>query len=155
MLNLKYEKQYTHIEVNCLSLSVINLVSNTAVLALVLGSMGLRMKGKYLWHGITMIIAVAYTMVLFFAAGLPNLLDSAYNPVLTSSTLHTAEFGLHAFFGIATLASALWLIALWRPKSTEFPAKSKRVAQAVTILWIAAFVVGIAIFLTFNTSIFG
>jgi hypothetical protein len=138
-----------------LSLSEINLVSNTVVLALVLGSMGLRIKGKYLWHGITMIVAVAYTFLVFFAAGLPNLLNSSYNPILTSSTLNTAEFGLHAFFGIATLTSALWLIALWRPKSTEFPMKSRKIAQAVTILWVLAYAVGIAIFITFNTTLLG
>lgn len=112
--------------------------------------MGLRMKGKYLWHGVTMIVAVAYTLVVFFAAGLPNLLDSSYNPILTSSPLHVVEFGLHAFFGLATIAAGLWLIALWRPKSTDFPMKSKRLAQIVPSLWVLAYIVGIAIFLTFN-----
>jgi uncharacterized membrane protein YozB (DUF420 family) len=138
-----------------LSLSEINLVSNTVVFAIVLGSMGLRIRGKYLWHTITMIIAVAYTLVLFFAFGLPSLFDTNYNSIFTASNLHTAAFGLHAFFGIATLACALWLIALWRPKSTNFPTKSKPIAQAVTILWASAYAVGIAVFIIFNTTLIG
>ena len=57
LANLKYEMQDNRFfegEVR-LSMSEINFVNQTVVLAVVLVSMAFRMKGNYLVHGITMI----------------------------------------------------------------------------------------------------
>jgi len=81
-------------------------------------------------------------------------MDSSYTQILMSPSLHLAAFGLHAFFGIATAISGIWLVALWRPHSTEFPAKSKRIAQITTILWGSAYVVGALLFVVLNTTLF-
>ena len=155
MANLKYEmedNQFFEDEVR-LSMSEINLVNQTVVLAVVLVSMAFRMKGKYLVHGITMAVVVAWGLVVT-VFGSANFFNSSYTQTLTSPSLNLAVFGSHAFFGIAALASAIWLVALWRPHSTTFPAKSKRIAQLTTILWVLAYVVGILVFLVLNTTLF-
>ncbi len=131
----------------------INLVNQTVVLAVVLVSMAFRVKGNYLVHGITMAVVVAWGLVVT-AFGSQNFFKSSYMQNLTSPTLNLAVFGLHIFFGIASLASAIWLVALWRPHSTTFPAKSKRIAQVTTILWVSAYVVGILFFVVLNTTLF-
>ena len=43
--------------------------STTVILAVVLVSMAFRMKGNYLAHGITMIVAVASTLVIAVLGG--------------------------------------------------------------------------------------
>jgi hypothetical protein len=134
-------------------MSEINLVNQTVVFAVVLVSMAFRMKGNYLVHGITMAVVVAWGVVIA-ALGSLNFFNSSYTATLTSPALNLAVFSAHAFFGIATFASAIWLVALWRPHSTTFPTKSKRIAQITTILWVSAYVVGIFVFLVRNTAIF-
>jgi uncharacterized membrane protein YozB (DUF420 family) len=55
---------------------------------------------------------------------------------------------------IATLVFGVWLVALWRPHSTEFAAKSKRQAQLTTILWVSTYVLGVLVFVTLHTTFF-
>jgi uncharacterized membrane protein YozB (DUF420 family) len=64
-----------------------------------------------------------------------------------------AVFGLHAFFGIATLIFGTWLVALWRPRSTDFAAKSKRIWQITAILWVLAFAVGLLLYVALTTTL--
>ena len=134
-------------------MSEINLVNQTVVLAVVLVSMALRMKGNYFWHGISMVGVVVWGLIVTAFAS-PNFFNSSYTQTLVSPPLHLVAFGLHAFFGIATFASAIWLVALWRPHSVTFPVTSKRIAQITTILWVLAYVVGILVFLVLNTTLF-
>ena len=134
-------------------MSEINLVNQTVVLAVVLVSMALRMKGNYFWHGISMVGVVVWGLIVTAFAS-PNFFNTSYMQNLTNPSLNLVVFGLHAFLGIASLASAIWLVALWRPHPTTFPAKSKKIAQIVTILWVSAYVVGIVFFVVLNTTLF-
>ena len=74
---------------------------------------------------------------------------------LFSPSLNLSVFAIHAFLGVSTLISGIWLIALWRPRSTEFAAKSKRMAQVTTVLWVSSFAVGVVLFGVLNTALFG
>ena len=136
-----------------MSMSEVNFALQTSIFAVALVSMAFRFKGNYLAHGITMIAAVAAVFVVFGIAS-PTFLDTTYTQKLTNPTLNVAIFGTHAFLGIATAISGLWLVALWRPHSTTFPDKSKTPAKIVTVLWTLAYVVGIVLFLTLNTTLF-
>ena len=136
-----------------MSMAEINFLIQTTIFAVFLLSMAFRLKGNYLAHGITLIVAVASGLgVALFAS--PLFFDSSYTQTLTSPSLNLAVFGTHAFFGISTFISALWLAALWRPHSTDFPAKSKRIAQITTILWVTVYAVGALLFVTLNTTLF-
>ena len=137
-----------------MSMPEINFAIQTSIFAVALISMAFRMKGNYFWHGITMLVAVIGVFVVFGIAS-PLFLDSAYTQTLTSPTLNLAVFGLHAFFGIATAVSGVWLVALWRPHSTSFPVTSKTIAKITVSLWITAYIVGIVLFVTLNTTLFG
>ena len=91
------------------------LALQTVFLLPLLVSIAFRMKGNYFIHGITMIVAVVIELIgilsvsIFFA-------DSSAMQALTSPFSTLAVFGVHAFFGVATLVSAIWFVALWRPK---------------------------------------
>ena len=128
------------------------LATNTVGLAVVLGSMAFRMKGKYLVHEISMIVMVAFT--IFGAITSTISMDSSSMQVLFSPFSHLAVVSIHMFVSVATLIAGVWLVALWRPHSTEFAAKSKRPAQLTTILWVSTYVLGVLVFVTLHTTLF-
>jgi uncharacterized membrane protein YozB (DUF420 family) len=130
----------------------INLLIQTTLLAVVLVSMWFRVKGNYLVHGATMIGAVAAQLIGLIVV-LATTPSSAMEPI-TSVPLNMSMFAVHAFFGAASVGAGVVLVALWRPKSTTFPAKSKRIAQLTAILWVSTFVIGIVLGLTLHTGFF-
>jgi hypothetical protein len=62
---------------------------------------------------------------------------------------------LHGVFSIPALLFGLWLVVLWRPESTTFAAKSRRLTQLTTILWTPSYIVGILDFIILHTTILG
>jgi hypothetical protein len=127
------------------------LALQTVLLVPFLVSMVFRMKGNYLVHGIIMIVLVAAGWFATIVS-LPNFMDNSFmEPYMsTSSTLAVA--GSHMFFGVATYFFGTWLVALWRPRSTDFAAKSKRIWQTTAILWILAYVVGLLLYVAVTTN---
>jgi hypothetical protein len=115
-------------------------------------SMALRMKGKYLVHGIIMIVLAAIGWIAFL--GSTTMMDASFSETYMSQSSTLVVFGLHGFFGIVALISVTWLVALWRPRSTEFAAKSKRIWQLTVISWISAFVVGLLLYVALTTTLF-
>ena len=128
------------------------LALQTVFLLPLLVSIAFRMKGNYFIHGITMIVAVVIELIgilsvsIFFA-------DSSAMQALTSPFSTMVVFGVHSFFGIATLVSAIWVVALWRPRSTDFADRSKRIWQSTLILWVLAYVVGLLLYVALTTTI--
>jgi len=137
-----------------LSFAEINLIMQTIWTALVLASMWFRMKGNYFLHEITMLIVICAWWVGFSAVLFMNPFSGS-TEVFSSTPLRLVMNGLHAIFSIPALIFGTWLVALWRPQSTTFPAKSKRIAQLTTIFWIPSYVVGILDFMVLHTTIFG
>ena len=131
----------------------VNLLTQAAMLTVVLVSMGFRFKGNYLVHVIMIIVAVAITITgtLVVSATTPSSAMTA----ITNTSLSLAVVSSHMIIAITTLVFGVWLVALWRPHSTTFAAKSKRQAQITTILWIVTFLVGVLVFVTVHTSLFG
>ena len=130
----------------------LNLVIQAALLAVVLISMWFRAKGNYLVHGTTMIGAVVAQLVGLIAV--ISLTPSSAMEPITSVPLNMNMFAVHAVFGVTSIVSGFVLVALWRPKSTIFPAKSKRIAQVTTLLWATTFVIGIVLGITLHTGFF-
>jgi len=107
--------------------------------------MAFRMKGNYLVHGIIMMVPIAIGWVAFLAV-IPNYIDSNFMETYMSPSSTLVAFVLHSVIGVAPLIFGTWLVALWRPRSTEFAAKSKRIWQLTVIFWVIAYVVGVWLF---------
>ena len=137
-----------------LSFAEINLIMQTFWTALVLVSMWLRTKGNYFAHELTMLIVMSAWWVGFSAVLLMNPFSGS-TEVLSSSPLRLVMNGLHGIFSVPALILGTWLIALWRPKSTSFPDKSKRIAKLTIIFWIPSYVVGVLDFMLLHTTFFG
>lgn len=138
-----------------MSVAEINLVMQTFWTALILVSMWFRRKGNYLVHGIIMVVVVGATLVSFSSVLIMTPPTSSSMDVYFSSPLKMAEFISHAVLSIPAIFFGVWLIALWRPRSMSFAAKSKRIAQTTSILWILSYVAGVLGFIADYTTFFG
>ena len=114
-------------------------------------SMVFRMKGNYLVHGAILLVTLSIGWLVVFMS-LPNYMDSSYTQTLTSPTSTLVAFGLHAFLGLATMVAGTWVVALWRPRSTDFAVKSKRIWQITAISWLLAYVVGVLLYVALTTN---
>ena len=137
-----------------LSFAQINLIMQTIWTGLVLVSMWFRMKGNYFVHEITMLIVMCAWAVGFIAVLFMNPFSSS-TQVFSSSPLRLVMNSLHAIFSIPALVFGVWLVALWRPGSTSFAAKSRRIAQLITVFWVPSYVVGVLDFVVLHTTFFG
>jgi uncharacterized membrane protein YozB (DUF420 family) len=59
---------------------------------------------------------------------------------------------LHAVFSIPALLFSVWLVALWRPASASFAAKSEKLAKLTAVFWTISYVVGVFDFLLLHTT---
>ncbi len=130
-----------------MSVAEINLIVQTFWTTLILVSMWFRNKGNYLIHGILMAIVVVATLVSFSFVLLMTPPSGSSMQVYFGSPLKMAEFVSHAILSIPAIFFGVWLVALWRPNSITFPAKSKRIAQITATLWVLSYVAGVLGFL--------
>jgi hypothetical protein len=137
-----------------LSFAEINLIMQTIWTALVLISMWFRMKSNYFLHEITMLIVISAWWVGFSAVLFMNPFSGS-TEIFSSTLLRWVMNALHGIFSIPALVFGTWLVALWRPESATFPAKSKRIAHLTIAFWIPSYVVGILDFMVLHTTIFG
>ena len=138
-----------------LSFAEINLVMQTIWTAFVLVSMWFRMKGNYFAHEITLLVVICAWLVGFSAVLLMDPFSNSSMQIFSNSPLRLVMNSLHAIFSIPALIFGLWLVVLWRPESTSFAAKSKRIALLTTIFWVPSYVVGVLDFMVLHTTFFG
>jgi hypothetical protein len=122
----------------------INFILQTIILAIVLLSMVFRMKGKYLFHLITMVVAVISGLVVFVLAS-SLFSDSSYMETLMNPTLNMFSFISHAFLGFASFASGIILVVILF-RDGVIPGHSSIIAKVTAILWILAYIVGALFF---------
>jgi hypothetical protein len=137
-----------------LSFAQLNLIMQTVWTSLVLASMWLRVKGNYFAHEITMLIVISAWAVGFIAVLFMNPFSSSTG-IFSNSPLRLVMNSLHGIFSVPPLIFGAWLVALWRPGSTTFAAKSRRLAQLTIVFWIPSFVVGVLVFALLHTTFFG
>lgn len=137
-----------------LSIAEINLIMQTLWTALVIVSIWFRLKGKYFLHEITMLIVMCAWWVGFAAVLMMDPFSTSTD-IFANTSLRLIMNALHAIFSIPALIFGTWLVAIWRPYSTTFPAKSRRLAQLTIICWIASYMVGVLDFMVLHTTIFG
>ncbi|UCC58379.1 MAG: hypothetical protein JSW14_00130 [Candidatus Bathyarchaeum sp.] len=136
-----------------ISFAEFNLIMQTLWTGLVLVSMWYRMRGNYFVHEITMLIVMVAWLVGFTAVMFMGPLSSF--EMYFGTTLRWIMNILHAVFSIPALIFGLWLVVLWRPGSTSFATKSRRIAQLAWIFWIPSYVVGVLDGILLYTTIFG
>ena len=128
------------------------LALQTVFLIPLLVSIAFRMRGNDFMHGITMLATVTIVIIgvvaVSVAFGNAEVINQYYmNPASTM-----VVFGMHSLLGGAALASGVWLVALWRPKSTDFAVKSKRIWRLTVSLWFLAFLVGLLLYAALTTT---
>ncbi len=138
-----------------LSFAEFNLVMQTLWTALVLASMWFRAKGNYFAHEIVMLVVMSAWIVGFSAVLLMDPLSSSSSEILANTPLRLIMNSLHAVFSIPALIFGLWLVVLWRPESSSFAARSKRIARLTILFWAPSYVVGVLDFLVLHTTLFG
>jgi uncharacterized membrane protein YozB (DUF420 family) len=139
-----------------LTLPETSMVIQSFIFVLFLVSVAFRMKGKYLAHVVTLLVAVI-SMLSFFAWWVFEIAPTfdSYLPTVLSPPLHLANWLAHEFLGISTLVLGVWIVSLWRLGYNKFRVKSKRIWLLTSILWVLAYVVGLLLFVTLNTPLFG
>jgi uncharacterized membrane protein YozB (DUF420 family) len=140
-------------EACCLTLAETSLIIQSVIFVLFLVSMAFRMKGKYLVHVVTLLVAVI-GMLSFFAWWIYEIAPSfdSYLPTVLSPPLHLVNWLAHEFLGISTLILGIWTVSFWRLGSTQFEVKSKRIWRLTWIFWVLAYVVGLLLFAVLNTN---
>ena len=136
-----------------LTLAETSLIIQSVIFVLFLVSIAFRMKGKYLVHVVTLLVAII-SMLSFFAWWIYEIAPSfdSYLPTVLSPPLHLVNWLAHEFLGISTLVLGVWTVNFWRLGSTQFEVKSKRIWRLTWIFWILAYVVGLLLFVVFNTN---
>jgi hypothetical protein len=132
-----------------------NLVMQTFWTVVVFVSIWYRKKGNYFVHEITMLVVMCAWIVGFSAVIFMDPLSLTSLEAFSNTTLRLIMNILHGVFSIPALVFGIWLVALWRPESTTFPAKTKRLAQLTLIFWILSYVIGVLDYMVLHTTIFG
>lgn len=106
-------------------------------------------------HGILMAVVViativGFSMVLVMSTPSASSMDSYF-----TSPLKVAEIVAHSVLSIPAIAFGVWSVAIWRPNSATFPAKSRRIVQLTVILWVLSYVAGVLGYIADYTPLLG
>ncbi len=137
-----------------LSFAEINLIMQTIWFGMVLISLWLRHKGNYFAHQLSMLIVIC-AWAIGFVAVLSMDPFSTSTEVFVSTPMRWVMNALHGIFSVPALVFGAWLVVLWRPNSTAFPAKSRKLAKLLPLFWVASYAVGVLDFIVLHTTIFG
>jgi uncharacterized membrane protein YozB (DUF420 family) len=138
-----------------LSDAQVNLIMQSLWTSLIVASMGFRKVGNHFVHGllITVVVVatvVGFSMVIFMSPPSGGSMDAYF-----TSPLKVAEVVAHSVLSVPAIAFGVWLVALWRPNSTSFPFKSRRIAQWTVVLWVLSYVAGVLGYIADYTPLFG
>lgn len=133
----------------------INVVMQTLWMSLLLVSLWFRKKSNFLFHGVLLIAVVSITIVSFLGVLVMSPMNEGSMGEYFGSSVDVAVFFAHAVFSFPALALGVWLIALWRPSSPTYLAKSRRVAWLLGVFWVLSYVVGILDYLVIRIGLFG
>jgi hypothetical protein len=112
---------------------------------------------KHFVHGFLMTAVVIATLVSFASVLMMWTPSDSVNTAVVyfSSTNKIVEFIAHGVFSIPALVFGVWFIALWRPNSTTFPSRSKRIVKLLLIMWVLSYLAGVVGYLVDYTTLFG
>jgi uncharacterized membrane protein YozB (DUF420 family) len=138
-----------------LSDAQVNLIMQSLWTSLILASMGFRRIGNNFVHGVLITIVVAATVVGFSFVIFMSPPSGGSMGAYFTSPLKVAEVVAHSVLSLPAIAFGVWLVALWRPNSATLPAKSKRIAQWMVMLWVLSYVAGVLGYVADYTTLLG
>jgi uncharacterized membrane protein YozB (DUF420 family) len=138
-----------------LSDAQVNLIMQSLWTSLIVASMGFRKIGNHFMHGMLMTVVVAatvvgFSMVIFMSPPSGGSMDAYF-----TSPLKVAEVVAHSVLSVPAIAFGMWLVVLWRPNSTTFPTKSRRIAKWTMILWVLSYLAGVLGYVADYTPLLG
>jgi hypothetical protein len=124
-----------------------NLVILVAVLSvLIVLSIFLQKRRKFVWHGNTMLVVVMIATLLTVAHMGPSFVR-VVSETLESFNVVALMGVVHGVVGLATISVGAWLVGMWalgESGETRFCAPRRRLMLIILILWIIALGLGIA-----------
>jgi hypothetical protein len=136
-----------------LSFAEINLIMQTIWTIMVFVSLWFRRKSNYFAHELFMLVVICAWAVGFVAVLMMDPFSTSTD-AFSSTPLRYVMNALHGIFSVPALVLGAWLVALWRPASTTFANKSKKLALALPYFWFASYVVGVVDFMALHTTFF-
>lgn len=128
-------------------LATTNLVIQFIVLALLIISYGLKRRGKFRQHGLTMLSAVILHTVMVLSIMIPSII-SIYS-ITTFPIAVPAIAAVHGAIGAVTWILGLWIVVSWRlRKDLKFCLPKKRFMLATYVLWLVAIALGTLLYLS-------
>jgi hypothetical protein len=136
-----------------LSFAQINLIMQTIWTIMVFVSIYFRHKGNYFIHELLMLVVICAWAIGFTAVILMDPFSTSTG-AFSSTPLRWIMNALHGIFSVPALVLGAWLVALWRPESTTFPSKSRKLANWLPFFWAASYIVGFFDFIALHTTFF-
>ena len=103
-------------------------------------------------HGILALVVVSITVMGFLGVLIMSPMNNSSMNEYFGSPAAIAVFFAHSVVSFPALVFGVWLVALWRPYSTSFPAKTQKIAKLTTVFWVLSYIVGILDFLLLRTN---
>ena len=130
-------------------MATISFVIQLVILGLLLGGVWLKATKQFRQHGITMLTALVFHIVIVLAWMIPmfSSLFITHGSINLAHTI-TVIILVHAFAGISSIILGIWLVASWRLRANIKKCFAKKNVMCVTItLWLTALVIGIYLYL--------
>lgn len=138
-----------------LSDAQINLIIQSYWIGLIVASMGFRKVDNYFVHGVVLAVVVIATVVGFSLVMLMSPPIGGSMGSYFTSPLKVAEIVAHSVLSIPAIAFGVWSVAIWRPNSSTFPVKSRRIVNLAVILWVLSYAAGVLGYIADYTPLFG
>jgi hypothetical protein len=124
-----------------------NLIVLVAVLSvLIVLSVLLQRRRKFVWHGNTMLIVIMIAALLTVAHMGPSFVRVVGETLENFNTV--ALIGVvHGITGLATISAGVWLVGMWTLRESQeakFCAPKRKLMWKILTLWIMALGLGIA-----------
>jgi hypothetical protein len=126
-----------------LALGPINLGFQIVILSLILAGFFLKLKGKYLLHGVLMFVGVVLNIVSFILVMGPSILGFEIIVVQPLSYISVIAVVHGVIGGIALISGAVLVFSWHLQRSFKNCLKRKRAMKPTIILWTLALLFGI------------
>ncbi|MEJ2127181.1 MAG: hypothetical protein P8X84_06750 [Candidatus Bathyarchaeota archaeon] len=116
-----------------------NITAQIGIILLIVLSLILKKKGRYVWHGNVMLLAVVINALTLLAHMGPSLIYLPDEPFFV-----TILGIIHAIIGTVGVVLGFWIAVPWAfgDSKTQSCAKKRKHMRKTTMLWIASFVLG-------------
>ncbi len=136
-------------------MQLVNILVQLVALVLLFIGWQLKKRGKFVWHGDTMLVAVLLVVLLVISHMGPSLIGLAQD--VSASFLNATQIvGLiHTVVGTVAIVLSAWLVANWayvQSSSDRYCAARRKKMRTIAILWLAALAIGMTYYFFHSIS---